>query len=398
MGASASPIRHTRYAPDFTIRINGGDLPKSVRGSITSVRFEDGIQRADRVEIAIANTDLRFLQKHIKGLGFQPFPTGVRIGPVSASAVPAGVFDVANTLSLALGYAPGTLSDVFLGEVTGVQASFPSSGTPTLTLVAHDYLQRLSPGSAARGFGPLPDFVVAAILAAENMLIPLIDPTLGAISTAMAAAGTLFSGTGIKQKGQSDLQLLDEIARRYDAEYWVEGTTLHVSRLLKEYTPRLTLTWGESLIDFAPQVSTIGSVAGVSMKFTLREIPMDFLVTAGWDFDRESLSISVVPGQAAGGSSGSGPSFTIMDQPITSPADIANSALTIVRELRRRLNSRLTATANTIGDPRIAAGALVRVEGIGPDFSGDYRVRSATHTIDGGGYRTSCQLYKEIIP
>jgi hypothetical protein len=40
----------------------------------------------------------------------------------------------------------------------------------------------------------------------------------------------------------------------------------------------------------------------------------------------------------------------------------------------------------------------VRVEGIGPDFSGDYRVRSATHTIDGGGYRTSCQLYKEIIP
>jgi len=69
-----------------------------------------------------------------------------------------------------------------------------------------------------------------------------------------------------------------------------------------------------------------------------------------------------------------------------------------VRELRRRLNARLTATANMIGDPRIAAGAVVRIEGIGPDFSGDYRVRSATHTIDGGGYRTSCQLYKEIIP
>jgi hypothetical protein len=172
-----------------------------------------------------------------------------------------------------------------------------------------------------------------------------------------------------------------------------------VSRFLKQYTPSVTLTWGESLIDFSPQVSTVGSVAGVSMKFTLREIPMDFLVTAGWDFDRESLSISVTPGQAGQGAPGvSGPSFTIIDQPITSPADIANSALTIVRELRRRLNARLTATANMIGDPRIAAGAVVRIEGIGPDFSGDYRVRSATHTIDGGGYRTSCQLYKEIIP
>jgi phage protein D len=357
------------------------------------------MQRADRVEISVANTELRFLQKHIRGLGFQPFPTAVRIGPVQASATPSGVFDVTNTLSLALGYSPGSLTDVFLGEITGVQAAFPSSGTPTLTIVAHDYLQRLSQGSAARGFGPIPDFVVAAILGAENLLMPMIDPTLAAAASAMSAVGMIFSGAGIKQKGQTDLQLLDEIARRYDAEYWVEGTVLHVSRFLKQYTPSVTLTWGESLIDFSPQVSTVGSVAGVSMKFTLREIPMDFLVTAGWDFDRESLSISVTPGQAGQGAPGvSGPSFTIIDQPITSPADIANSALTIVRELRRRLNARLTATANMIGDPRIAAGAVVRIEGIGPDFSGDYRVRSATHTIDGGGYRTSCQLYKEIIP
>lgn len=393
---------HPSYAPDFRIRINGEELPKAVRASVTGVRYEDALQRADRVEISLANTDLRWLQKHIKGLGFQPFPTGVQIGPLhGASATPAGTFDIDNTLSLSLGYAPEPLSDVFLGEVTGVQASFPSSGTPTLTMVAHDYLQRLSRGTVARGFGPLPDFLVAAILGAENLLIPQIDPTIAAASTAIAALGVIFNGTGggIKQKGQSNLQLLTEIANRYDAEYWVEGNTLHVARFFGEYTPRLTLAWGSSLIDFAPQVSTVGAIAGVSVKFTLKEIPLDFLVSAAWDFDRESLAITVVPGQAAKGApSMSAPTLSIIDQPITSPADITNSAIFIITELRKRLNSRLTGTATAVGDPRIVAGAMVRLDGMGPDFSGDYRVRSATHSIDSAGYRTTFQVYKEIIP
>jgi hypothetical protein len=51
-----------------------------------------------------------------------------------------------------------------------------------------------------------------------------------------------------------------------------------------------------------------------------------------------------------------------------------------------------------VGDPRIRAGAMVRIEGIGPDFSGDYRVASATHTIDGSGYRTNFEVRKELIP
>jgi phage protein D len=394
-----APLRHPRYAPEFKLRINGQELPKEMRTVVTGVRYEDGTGRADRVEVAFANPDLRFLQKHIKGLGFQPFPTGIRIGPMHGlSATPAGVFDMDNTVALALGYAPDPLVDVFEGEVTGVQASFPAGGVPTLSMVAHDYLQRLSRGSAARGFGPVPDFMVAAILGAENMLLPIVDPTIAAASAAMAGVGMIFSGTGIKQKGQSDLQLLTEIAKRYDADFWVEGNTLFVTRLLKEYTPRLTLTWGESLIDFSPQVSTVGAIAAVSVKFTLKEIPVDFLVTAGWDFDRESLSITVVPGQASGSASVSGPAFTIIDQPITSPADITNSAISIVTELRHRLNGRLTGRASAVGDPRIRAGALVRLERVGVDFSGDYRVRSATHSIDSTGYRTSFEVYKEIIP
>ena len=394
-------LAQPRFAPDFRLKINGQDLPAALRASITSVRYQDGTQAADRVEVGIANVDLRWLQKHIRGLGFQPFPTGVQLGPVRIGATPEGLFDVDNRLELALGYAPGALEPVFTGDVTGVEASFPSGGVPTMTLVAHDYLQRLTHGTWARGFGPLPDAVIAMILSAENLLIPMIDPAVVATSSALAAINYVFGGAGRKQRGQSDFDFLKEIAAQYESDFWVEGDTLYLSRFMpKEYTPRLTLRWGESLLEFSPKVTTIGAVEAASMKFTLREIPLSFLVSVFFDFDREVLGVRVVPAQGAAGAKEvtGGPAITLVDQPVSSPVDLINSALVIVRELRTKLNNRLTGSGSAVGDPRIRAGAVIRLDGLGPDFSGDYRVSSAVHAIDAGGYRTSFEVRKELIP
>ena len=115
----------TRSVPDFRLQINDRDLPAALRASVTSVRYQDGIQAADRVEIGLANVDVRWLQAHIRGLGFQPLPTGLKIGPSRIGAGMDGLFDIDNTVRLSLGYAPNQVDEVFLGEVTGVEASFP---------------------------------------------------------------------------------------------------------------------------------------------------------------------------------------------------------------------------------------------------------------------------------
>src|SRR3970282_1981920 len=167
-------------------------------------------------------------------------------------------------------------------------------------------------------------------------------PALMAVSTAMTALNVIFKGTGTKQgkrgEGESDFDLLQRIAATYDADFWVEDDVLSLARFIpKDYSPRLTLTWGESLIDFSPTVTKVGTLGAVAMKFTLRELPLSFLVTAGWDFDREALKVTVLPGEAAKGAKAiSGPAFTIADHPIGSPADIANSALQIIRLLRQK--------------------------------------------------------------
>jgi phage protein D len=388
-----------QYAPDYRLELNGEDVPAALRAAITSINYEDGQNAADRVEVSIANANVRWLQDHIKGLGFRP-PTGLSIGPIKGpSLTNGGMFDMDNKLTLSMGYADGRVEEMFKGEITGVEADFPTGGMPTMTIVAHDYLHRLTEGSYGRGFGPLPDAVIAAILSAENLLLPAIDPTIIAASTAIAVVNIIFNGSGRKQKGQTDFQLLKEIAETYDADFWVEGDVLYLSRFIKEYSPSVSLKWGESLLSFSPRVSTIGKVAGVGAKFTLREIPLSFLVAIAWDFDRESLMIHVVPGAAAASlKSLIGPILTTINRPIGSPADITNSALFLARQLRQTINNRLTGTASAVGDPRIRAGAVVEITGVGEDFSGNYRVTSATHTINDQGYRTRFQFQKEIIP
>jgi uncharacterized protein len=392
---------YPQYVPEFSININGESMPSVVRNSVISVKFEDGRDASNRVEISIANSDLRFLRTHIRGLGFSPFPTAITMGPVPvASLNPPGTFDIDNKVSLAIGYAPSAPTEVFLGEITGVEVNYPNGGMPTMTVVAHDYMNRLQNGKISRGFGFLPDFLIAVILSAENLLIPLIDPAIVAASTAIAVVNYIFGGTGRKQAGRSDFDMLKEIAATYDADFWVDGNTLYLTRFIdKDYSPRLTLTWGQNLLEFTPKVTTIGQVAGVAMRFTLREIPLDFLVSVYYDFDSESLGFLVLPGAAsASAQSLIGPLLTLIDQPIGTPADIVNSALVITNELRSKINNRLTGSGSAIGDPRIRSGAMIQLDGLGPDFSGNYRVVSATHSIDAGGYRTSFQVRKEIIP
>jgi hypothetical protein len=50
-----------RYAPEFQVRINEESVPAALRASTTSVSYQTGLEGADRVELSIANENLRWL-------------------------------------------------------------------------------------------------------------------------------------------------------------------------------------------------------------------------------------------------------------------------------------------------------------------------------------------------
>src|SRR5437762_8008477 len=97
-------------SPDFRILIAGEQLTLALRGAISSITYQDGMEGADRVDVTVANPNLRWLDH-----------------PVLA---------VDNGFRLSIGYAPAVPEEVFVGEITGVEPSFPSSGMPTIKITA----------------------------------------------------------------------------------------------------------------------------------------------------------------------------------------------------------------------------------------------------------------------
>jgi phage protein D len=302
----------------------------------------------------------------------------------------APLLDLDRPLELSLGHRPAGIKRVFAGEITGVEPSFPASGMPTVTVTALDATKRLSASHKNRAFQPrMTDKVIATIVAAENQLIALPD-----VAASLAGGLGAFSEKPRVQYKKSDYDFLRGIATEYGFDMWVDGEFLNMRLSLPHLpTPDLELRWGESLIEFAPRVTSIGQLATVSVRIWVEALKTQLTVEVSWDGDR--IRTRVQPALFGEQFSTVEAALTLPDMPVDSPVDAIKFAL---GELRRRLNNRVTAHGSGIGDPRFRAGRLVSVSGVGRRFSGDtYRLTSVGHTIGAGGYQTSFEARKEVI-
>lgn len=372
-------------APEFAIRIDGDRIPTAMRAAISSVTYTDGIEGADRVEISIANPSLQWLDHPL--------------------------LQVDNSFSLSIGYAPGPLEEVFVGDITGIEPSFPSSGMPTIRVTAQDHLQRMQHGTKDRSFRikipsvgnfPLPDTAVAAIVSGTNGLIPELDPVSGTLSTLISLATFLafpqFAQMSVrKQKGVNDFQFLSEVAKENGWQMFIDhtadphGSVLKFQFMLQDLSPTLTLKWGASLMDFTPRLTTVGQIDGVSARVWVDSIKMEFVITVNWDYDRAFFDLSIMPSSGV-----IGDLVGVSKTTNINPTSYATAPRKILTELLPKLNNRLTGTGSTAGDPRLKASRVVNLEGLGDQFSGLYRVTSTTHTFDSGGYKTNFQARKEV--
>lgn len=375
-----------RYTPDFRLEIGGTSVPAEMRGAVTSIHFETGIDGADRVEITLANEGLRWLDDP--------------------------VFALDTSLTLRLGYAPLQPEQMFVGEIVAVAPTFPGNGMPTLKITAQDARFRLQQGNKLRWFAipipsvgnfPIPDFITAPLVALENLLIPVIDPVGAAIAVILGgveAIGTIADPGGAqkfirKQANESDYKFLARIANENGWDMFVEhggpvgGHMLRFQSPLGHLAPDLTLAYGRSLIEFTPRITSVGQIFSVTAFVWITEIKMTFAVNLGWDWDRMSLTLMIYP---AGITLQPGPSHFVIKDPVTP----LTAPRRIIGELLPKLNKRLTGTGSTLGNPAIKAGTVIRFEGLGVQFGGLYRVTKATHTLDAGGYRTEFDVRKEV--
>jgi phage protein D len=386
-----------RYAPDFRVEINGRPVPAAMRASLASVSCQTALEGADRVELSLVNEKLRWLDHNLLALD--------------------------NQLALSIGYAPDPLKQVFVGEIVSQAPTFPGSGSPMLTVAAQDRRTHLQQGTQTRWYSvpitsygnvPVPDMAVASLVAAENLLMPMYDPIGAALSVLIGGVEVvaLIASHGTdpavlqklirKQINESNFDFLTRIAHENGWEMTMDhtgargGWQLHFFSLADHLTPAMALKYGQSLIDFTPRITKVGQIASVTVNFWLSAIKTEFTVTVSWDWDRNSLNLKITPSAGScdkkSGSKIEDTTTMLVEEPVTKES----APRLLVSKLLSRLNQRLTGSGSTVGDPRIQAGVVLRLEGLGQQFGGLYRVTSATHTIDSGGYRTHFEVRKEI--
>ena len=133
----------------------------------------------------------------------------------------------------------------------------------------------------------------------------------------------------------------------------------------------------------------------MTVRVWVESLQTEFVIVASWDYDRASLDLTIYPSLIGDvedvlGSEAKGKVLSVAATSyITAPR-------AILTELLPRLNNRVTGSGSCIGDPRGKASRVIRLDGLGEEFSGLYRITSATHRFDSGGYSTSFQVRKEV--
>jgi hypothetical protein len=201
------------------------------------------------------------------------------------------------------------------------------------------------------------------------------------------------------EKGTSDFDFLTQIAKDNGWEVYIDhtlepkGYVLRFQFLIQDYSPSVTLQWGQSLMDFTPRFTTVGDIWGVTARVWISTLQMEFVIMVNWDYDRACFNLMIYPGLGDIGSIlGTNASSAVSIKPTGFPTALRD----ILTELLPRLNNRLTGTGSTIGNPAIKAGKVINLVGLGSQFSGLYRITSATHTFDSSGYRTNFKVRKEV--
>jgi len=254
------------------------------------------------------------------------------------------------------------------------------------------------------GILPLPDVAVTALVAGANLLEPRPDPIGGALSVLMTLATMAVvpdeSQRPVRrQERETDFDFLTGIAKENGWEMYIDhtedpkGYVLRFQFLIQDYSPTLSLKWGQSLLDFNPRLTTVGDLFGVTARIWIASLQTEFVIIVAWDYDRAAFNLSIYPGL--------GDVETILGEKTQKtlsikPSGFPGALREILGELLPRLNNRLTASGSCVGDTRIMAGKVVNFDGLGDQFGGKYRITSATHTFDTGGYKTSFKARKEV--
>jgi uncharacterized protein involved in type VI secretion and phage assembly len=324
------------------VLIGGAPLDATLAGRITEVRVDHHAQLPDSFSVRISDPGLEQMDK-------SPFKLGAEVEIKFAS--PDG----------------GAMTPLILGQVLAVEPDF-SVGHVILAARGYDYAHALHRSSTAETYQNVTIGDIAKKVAQRAGFQVEVEDSGGVLDF-------------VQQSNETDWDFLWRLARRVDCEVVVERRTLCFRKAARE-RQTVSLRWGEGLTAFRPRVTGVQQV--------------DEVVVRSWNAQTKEVMESIAKGEDGTSHIGVGRTsvrkalgggrLTVSDRPVSTPEEGAALARSMLAQLG---NAYLEAEGSTRGDPRLRAGAIVAIDGIGERFKGSYVLSSTSHVFRGTtGYQT----------
>ncbi len=338
-------------AAAIRVRIDGAELPPAAASNVIAVAIEEDVGAAGMFTLELVSWDAEKME-----------PTWVD----------DELFAEGGEVAVEMGYVD-RLETLIEGEITGLEPVFEAGETPTVTVRGHDLRHRLLRGRKTRSFVGMTDSDIAQRIAGERRLSAEVEST-----------GVILDH--VLQGNQTDLEFLEERARRIGYEVAMEGKVLHFRPHRHTASAVLTLAREGDLLAFHPRLTTLGQVSSVAVRGWSAGAKAAFVGRAAVGDEGAAMG-GGTSGPAAAEQAFGAAATALVDRPVQSQAEAEKIA---GGRLLDAALAYVSAGGMTLGRTDLRAGTVIAIEGVGRRFSGPYYVVSTRHAYTPRhGYRTA---------
>jgi len=340
-----------KLVPGFGAKINGRDLPDGAMGDLIAVSVSEDI--------------------YVPSMFTLQFTNGGMAGE-TATWSDDDLFEPGSEVEIQMGY-QDHLESLIKGDITGLEPEYCATEVPLLNVRGYDRRHRLMRGRRTRSFLEMKDSeIVKKIASDQGLSADVVD--------------TEVTLDYVLQHNQTDMEFLNDRARRIGYEVTVEDKKLYFRPHQNDMQEVLTLDPETDLIEFYPRLTAMAQVGQTEVQ--------------GWDpTTKETITAQAtakdvtskmggsVSGPAAADSEFDSASLPRVDWPVFTKAEADQIAR---GQLNRMALAYIGGEGVCIGCSDLRAGKVIKIDGLGKRFSGLYYVTSARHAYTPArGYRTA---------
>ncbi len=352
-----SPGASSIFTPRFTLEIQGKPLSDEISSEILEVIVDEKVDEGSSFSITI-NDNFDSEAQKFKLLDEPLFTEG-------------------NLVNIKMGY-NNIFETMVNGKITSILPDFFSNGGTTFTLEGHDlsfdYMKRCSP---ERTFIDQPYSDIAKTIAKEAKLTPVVDDT------------GKYKPSRRKDNDENYFVFLKRLAEEVSYRFDVDRDIMYFRNKEDVNKELLLLEMEKDIISFRPIMNTTGLFSEVEVRGHNPNDPNSPFVGRAKAGNERHQERKKKTGSQIAQQRYSESKKVITDVVVHSTGHAEEIAKA---ELNKASDTLIIGEVESIGLPQIRKGINIKLEKMGPRFSGKYYVTSTTHVINDKGYNTNFKV------